>query len=228
MIMNETDGIQENQIKILLINEIQLISNVIAASLEDEPDIHIAECVSTVEEGLQIIQEQKIDVVLVSTRLPNSGALQFIKQVTRDTPSTKVLVFGLTEDKKHVIQFVEAGASGIVSKDDSISELLKTIRAASDDRAIVSSEIAAALMYRLSEVTRLLMDCSDSYPDEANLTPRELEILEMIGDKMTNQQIADALVIEVGTVKNHVHHILEKLGVHSRKDARAYLAFIND
>jgi NarL family two-component system response regulator LiaR len=226
--MNEVNGSQGNQIRILLINEIQLISNVIAASLADEPDIHIAECVSTVEEGLRIIQEQKIDVVLVSTRLPNRGALQFTKNVTRANPATKVLVFGLTEDKKHVIQFVEAGASGIVSKDDSINELLDTIRAANDDRAILSSEIASALMHRLSEVTRLLMDCSDSYPDEANLTPRELEVLEMIGEKMSNQQIADELIIEVGTVKNHVHNILAKLGVHSRRDARAYLAFIND
>lgn len=226
--MNENQAFQGNQIRILLINEIQLISNVIAASLEDEPDIYIAECVSTIEEGLQIIQEQAIDVVLVSTRLPNRGALQFTKKVTRDNPATKVLVFGLTEDKKHVIQFVEAGASGIVSKDHSITELLDTIRAANDDKAILSSEIASALMHRLSEVTRLLMDCSDSYPEEANLTPRELEVLEMIGVKMTNQQIADKLVIEVGTVKNHVHNILEKLGVHSRKDARAYLAFIND
>lgn len=226
--MNEENGFQGNQIRILLINEIQLISNVIAASLADEPDIHISECVSSVEDGLRIIQEQEIDVVLVSTSLPNRGALQFTKQVNSYTPSTKVLVFGLTIDKKHVVQFVEAGASGIVSKDDSISELLETIRAARDDRAIVSSEIAAALMHRLSEVTRLLMDCSDSYPDEANLTPRELEVLEMIGDKKSNRQIADELFIEVGTVKNHVHNILEKLDVTSRKDARAYLAFINE
>lgn len=226
--MNENYGFQGNQIKILLINEIQLISNVIAASLEDEPDIHIAECVSSIEEGLRIIQEQEIDVVLVSIRLPNSGALQFTKKVTLDNPETKVLVMGLSEDKKQVIQFVEAGASGVVSKDDSITELLNTIRAANNEKAFVSPELASALMHRLSEVTRLLMDCSDSFPDEANLTPRELEILEMIGNKMTNRQIADELVIEVGTVKNHVHSILEKLGVHRREDARAYLAFINE
>jgi DNA-binding NarL/FixJ family response regulator len=226
--MNENYGFQGNQIRILLINEIQLISNVIAASLEDEPDIHIAECVSSIEEGLRIIQEQEIDVVLVSIRLSNSGALQFTRKVTMDNPETKVLVLGLSEDKKQVIQFVEAGASGVVSKDDSITELLETIRAANNEKAFVSPELASALMHRLSEVTRLLMDCSDSFPEEANLTPRELEILEMIGNKMTNRQIADELVIEVGTVKNHVHSILEKLGVHSREDARAYLAFINE
>ena len=226
--MTEENGSYRDQIRILLINEIQLISNVIAASLEDEPDIHIAECVSSVEEGLRIIQEEEIDVVLVSIRLPNRGALQFTKKVTMDNPETKVLVLGLSEDKKQIIQFVEAGASGVVSKDDLITELLKTIRAANNERAYVSPELASALMHRLSEVTRLLMDCSDSYPDEANLTPREMEILEMIGNKMTNRQIAEELVIEVGTVKNHVHSILEKLGVHSRKDARAYLAIITD
>lgn len=128
--MDEKNGFQGNQIRILLINEIQLISNVIAASLEDEPDIHIADCVSSIEDGLRIIQDQEIDVVLVSIRLPNRGALQFTKMVTNDNPETKVLVLGLSEDKKQVIQYVEAGAAGVVSKDDSITELLETIRAA--------------------------------------------------------------------------------------------------
>ena len=226
--MTQMKEAQDYEIRILLVNDIQLISNVIAASLEDEPDITIVDCVSSPEDALRSIQEQEIDVALVSTRLPNQGALEFTKKVAKFSPSTKVLALGLSEDKNQVLRFIEAGASGFVLKDNSVSELMENIRAAKDKKAFVSPEIASAIMNRLTELTQLLLDCGNSFPDEADLTPRELEILELIGRRMTNQQIAGELVIEVGTVKNHVHSILNKLDVGSRSDASAYLAFINE
>jgi len=211
---------QDYEIRILLVNDIQLISNVIAASLEDEPDITIVDCVSSAEDALRSIQEQEIDVALVSTRLPNQGALEFTKKIAKFSPSTKVLALGLSEDKNQVLRFIEAGASGFVLKDNSVNELIENIRAAKDKKAFISPEIASAIMDRLTELTQLLLDCGNSFPDEANLTPRELEILELVGRRMTNQQIAGELVIEVGTVKNHVHSILNKLDVGSRSGSR--------
>lgn len=226
--MTQIKEAQDYEIRILLVNDIQLISNVIAASLEDEPDITIVDCVSSPEDALKSIQEHEIDVALVSTRLPNQGALEFTKNIAKFSPSTKVLALGLSEDKNQVLRFIEAGASGFVLKDNSVDELIENIRAAKDKKAFVSPEIASAIMNRLTELTQLLLDCGNSFPDEADLTPRELEILELIGRRMTNQQIAGELVIEVGTVKNHVHSILNKLDVGSRSDASAYLAFINE
>ena len=226
--MTQMKEAQDYEIRILLVNDIQLISNVIAASLEDEPDITIVDCVSSPEDALKSIQEHEIDVALVSTRLPNQGALEFTKNIAKFSPSTKVLALGLSEDKNQVLRFIEAGASGFVLKDNSVDELIENIRAAKDKKAFVSPEIASAIMNRLTELTQLLLDCGNSFPDEADLTPRELEILELIGRRMTNQQIAGELVIEVGTVKNHVHSILNKLDVGSRSDASAYLAFINE
>ena len=226
--MTQMKEARNYEIRILLVNDIQLISNVIAASLEDEPDITIVDCVSSAEDALRSIQEQEIDVALVSTRLPNQGALEFTKNIAKISPSTKVLALGLSEDKNQVLRFIEAGASGFVLKDNSVDELIENIRAAKDKKAFVSPEIASAIMNRLTELTQLLLDCGNSFPDEADLTPRELEILELISRRMTNQQIAGELVIEVGTVKNHVHSILNKLDVGSRSDASAYLAFINE
>jgi len=226
--MTQIKEAQDYEIRILLVNDIQLISNVIAASLEDEPDITIVDCVSSPEDALKSIQEHEIDVALVSTRLPNQGALEFTKNIAKFSPSTKVLALGLSEDKNQVLRFIEAGASGFVLKDNSVDELIENIRAAKDKKAFVSPEIASAIMNRLTELTQLLLDCGNSFPDEADLTPRELEILELIGRRMSNQQIAGELVIEVGTVKNHVHSILNKLDVGSRGDASAYLAFINE
>ena len=214
------------QIHILLVNEIRLMGNVITAALEDEPDIHVVGCVTNPEEALKIVQENRVDVALVSTRLPDLGALKLTNAITKIAPSTTVLALGLTEEKTRVLRYVEAGASGYILKDDLLDDLVSTVRAAQEGKVFISPQIAAAVLERLSELARMFSDVENNVTDPAGLTPREIEVLELIGKDMTNQEIADHLVIEVGTVKNHVHSILDKLNVSSRGDAAAYLAFI--
>ena len=213
-------------IHILLVNEILLMGNVIAAALEDEPDIIVVGRVTNIEDALKLVQEKDVDVALVSTRLPDQGALKLTSAITDLAPDTKVLALGLTEEKKRVLRYVEAGATGYVLKNDSLDDLIENVRAAVDDKVFVSPKIAAAMMERLSDLAQMFSDVENSVTDDAGLTPRELEVLELIGEGLTNQQISEQLVIEIGTVKNHVHSILEKLNVGSRGEAAAYLAFI--
>ena len=213
-------------IRILLVNEILLMGNVIAAALEDEPDIIVVGRVTNIEDALKLVQEKDVDVALVSTRLPDQGALKLTSAITDLAPDTKVLALGLTEEKKRVLRYVEAGATGYVLKNDSLDDLIENVRAAVDDKVFVSPKIAAAMMERLSDLAQMFSDVENSVTDDAGLTPRELEVLELIGEGLTNQQISEQLVIEIGTVKNHVHSILEKLNVGSRGEAAAYLAFI--
>jgi len=213
-------------IRILLVNEIPLMGNVIAAALEDEPDIIVVGRVTNVDDALKLVQEKEVDVALVSTRLPDQGALKLTSAITDLVPDTKVLALGLTEEKKRVLRYVEAGATGYVLKNDSLDDMIENVRAAVDDKVFVSPKIAAAMMERLSDLAQMFSDVENSVTDDAGLTPRELEVLELIGEGLTNQQISEQLVIEVGTVKNHVHSILEKLNVGSRGEAAAYLAFI--
>lgn len=216
----------EHKINLLLVNETRLMGNVIAAALEGEPDINVIACVTNIEDAMQIVRERDIDVALVSTRLPDLGALKLTNAITELTPSTKVLALGLTEEKQHVLRYVEAGATGYVLKDDSLEGMIETIRAVREGKVFVSPQIAAAIMERLSSLARLFSDVENSVAETTDLTSRELEVLQLIGEGQTNQQIAEHLVIEVGTVKNHVHNILDKLHVSSRGEAAAYLAFI--
>jgi DNA-binding NarL/FixJ family response regulator len=216
----------ERRINLLLVNESRLMGSVIAAALEDAADIYVVARATDTETALRIVQEQAVDVALVSTRLPEQGALSLTRAIAVNTPATKVLALGLTEERQRVLRYVEAGATGYVLKDDSLENLIETVRAAQDGKVFVSPEIAAALMERLSELAHLFSGIETSIAETATLTPRELEVLKLIGEGLTNQQIADEMVIEVGTVKNHVHNILEKLKVNSRGEAVAYLAFI--
>jgi RNA polymerase sigma factor (sigma-70 family) len=212
-------------IRVLLVNEIRLMSNVIAATLEDESDIQVVGSATTVEQALNLAEN--CDVVLISTRLPNEGALELIRALNAECPEVKSLVLGLAESEEEILQYIEVGARGYVLKDDSVQELLRNIRAASSGEAMISPEIAAALMNRVNELAQVFAEAA-AIPDAVDLTPREHEVLQLIGQDLTNQEIADQLVIEVGTVKNHVHRILQKLNVNSREDAAAYWAIIND
>ena len=224
--MSEMSEQPERQINLLLVNETRLMGNVIAAALEDEPDIHVIACVTNIDDAMQIVREKEVDVALVSTRLPDQGALKLTSAITELTPSTKVLALGLTEEKQRVLRYVEAGATGYILKDDSLEDMIETVRAAQDGKVFVSPQIAAALMERLSVLAHMFSGIENSVSDTAGLTSRELEVLQLIGNGLTNQRIAEQLVIEVGTVKNHVHNILDKLNVSSRGEAAAYLAFI--
>ena len=221
--MNEPHG---HRINLLLVNETLLMGNVIAAALEGEPDINIVGCVVSIDEALDIVREKEVDVALVSTRLPDLGALKLTNAITELKPSTKVLALGLTEEKQSVLRYVEAGATGYVLKDDSLEDLIETVRAAQDGKVFVSPQIAAAIMERLSGLARLFSDVENNITNATDLTARELEVLKLISEGQTNQQIAEQLVIEIGTVKNHVHNILDKLNVSSRREAAAYLALI--
>jgi len=216
----------ERKINLLLVNETRLMGNVIAAALEDEPDIHVTACVTNIEDAMKFVQEKEVDIALVSTRLPDQGALKLTSAITELTPSTKVLALGLTEEKQRVLRYLEAGATGYILKDDSLEDLIETVRAAQDGKVFISPQIAAALVERLSDLAHMFSGIENSVSDTAGLTSRELEVLQLIGEGLTNQRIAEYLVIEVGTVKNHVHNILDKLNVSSRGEAAAFLAFI--
>jgi two-component system nitrate/nitrite response regulator NarL len=217
---------EHHRINLLLVNETRLMGNVIAAALEGESDINVVGCVISMDDAMKIVREKEVDVALVSTRLPDLGALKLTNAITELKPSTKVLALGLTEEKQNVLRYVEAGATGYVLKDDSLEDLIETVRAAQDGKVFVSPQIAAAIMERLSGLARIFSDVENNITNATDLTSRELEVLKLISEGRTNQQIAENLVIEIGTVKNHVHNILDKLHVSSRRDSAAYLALI--
>lgn len=210
-------------IRVFVVNEIKLICNVMAATLEDFEDLEVVGSAITVEAIPEDLRE--IDVMLVSTSLPEQGALRLIAGLREQDVDVKVLVVGLAESEAEILQYVEAGADGYVLKDESVEELVRHIRALSRGEALVSPEIASRLITRVSELAQMAPSSLD-LGASADLTPREHEVLELIGQEMSNQEIATRLVIELGTVKNHVHSILQKLNVTNRQDASAYLAVI--
>ena len=216
-----------NPIKVLLVIDLPLIGNIFTSVLDDEPDMKVVGCVDSIQAALVCIRSQEVNVALVSVGLPEQGAVQLTRTIVDQTPSTKVLVLGLSEeDNRETLRYIEAGAAGYILKDSSLNELTETIRLSQRGEAQVSTQMVWAMMERLSNLARMFSTVENKIDRDAQLTSRELEVLQFIGEGLTNQEIATRLVVEVGTVKNHVHSILEKLNVNNRDEAASYLAFI--
>lgn len=205
-------------IRTLIVDDNRITGTVLSAVLSEEPDIEIVGVVGSIEETVEKIE--RCDVIIVSTGIPEESALEIARMsVSGETP-VKALVMGIPESEDIILRYIEAGAAGFVLKDDSIEGLVDTMHAVCNGEAIIPPNLAAKLMNRVAELARAY-DGAGALESDQNeeLTRREQEVLDLISDGRTNQEIADTLIIELGTVKNHVHNILKKLNVTTRREA---------
>lgn len=208
-------------IEVFIVNECWSVCNMIAAKLMNEADIGVGGMAMSVVETLDLIDRvNRCDVILVSAKLPNDGALKLLRSLKR-VCSAKPLLTSLAGDTEDVLEYVEAGVAGYVLDIDPLDELARNVRAVHSGKALVSPRLAASLIRRIAELAavRPALDVNENVAFD--LTPREREVIDLIGDGLSNQEIAHRLVISVGTVKNHVHNILQKLEVDTRHDAAA-------
>jgi DNA-binding NarL/FixJ family response regulator len=208
-------------LRIAIVDDIQLFRDCVAAVLADTPGCEVTAEANTVTEGLERCRGQAPDIYLVSISLPRDEALELTRWVSREQPGSKVLLLGSDDDDPtQVLECIEAGAAGYVSRRSSLAELKKSLQALLQGETLVSPRLTHSVFLRLAEVSgRKLGDRSGQGPV---LTARELEILELVADGLSNKEIAKKLIISLHTVKNHVHNILEKLEVGGRYAAVTY------
>jgi DNA-binding NarL/FixJ family response regulator len=215
-------------IRIIVVHQAKLIANIIASVLSEEPDIHVVSTAVSVEDALGKLELSNANMVLAAANLPDDGALALTEAVTASHSDTNVLIIGVPKSESIILQYVIAGAAGYVLKDVPVERLLDNVRAAHQDEALISPTIAAALMTHVAELSQISTQYTLNPEAVADLTNREREVLTLIDEGLTNQEIAERLFIEVGTVKNHVHNILKKLDVTSREEAASYLSLLDD
>jgi DNA-binding NarL/FixJ family response regulator len=208
-------------IRVLIVDNNRLSGDIFSAILEEQPDIEVvgrAKSISEAQMNLRLA-----DVVLLSTTLPEDEAYRLTRLIYKGGYQARVLILGQSETNKMIIRYLEAGAHGYISREDSVEAYFHTIRSIFRGKAILSPDLVSDLISRFTELSSSLEGFLPFQSKIACLTPREREILKLIGRDYTNQDIAKTLIIEVGTVKNHVHNILSKLNVNSRREAAGYL-----
>lgn len=208
-------GKPKNVIRVLIISAIRLYRDGLAQVLGRDDRVQVFGAFDTIERSMQQRPESgRPDVVLLDTTDPD--ALKDMRLVSAEFPGAKVVALGVARDDGDVIACAEAGIAGYVFRDASIDELFATVESAARGELRCSPEMAATLLRRVANLARY-----GGSAGAANVTRREREILDLIDRGYSNKQIAAQLFIEVATVKNHIHNILEKLDVRTRAEAAA-------
>lgn len=196
--------------RVLVVDDHEVLASSLARVLDDEPDLMSVGVAGTLERARSMIVTTAPDVVLLDHRLPDGDGVAAISELRALRPSIKVVVLTASAADHVLVAAIEAGASGFVSKSRSLGELTAAVRAAATGEAVISPELLARLLPRLSPSGR---------PRHQELTEREREVLGLVADGLSNAVIAERLVVSVHTVRNHVANLSAKLGAHSKLEA---------
>lgn len=178
---------------------------------------HVTHHTDDLEEALAKVEEHRPDVLLIDLNGPDEAATELVRGTRTKFPDVRIVVLGQCNTETAILRCIEAGAGACVSKESSLDELCQVIQRVLQGEAIYSPQIAYSMFARLAELSR---ERARSERVEAlELTPREMEILQLIAAGLSNRKIADKLALSIYTVKNHVHHILDKLQVQDRREA---------
>jgi two-component system, NarL family, nitrate/nitrite response regulator NarL len=204
-------------VRVVVVGTVRLYREGLALSLADRGGFEVLTSVSEPELAIAAVQEHRPDIVLMDISLP--GAHSLVREVRATESGTRVVAFAVSETADAVLACAEAGIAGYVPADGSVDDLTYTLRRAVRGEIRVPPRIAGAIFQRLAALSAPTAQTESVY----QLTPRELEILDLIAEGLANKQIARRLSIRVATVKNNVHHIHEQLGVTTRGAAAARL-----
>ncbi len=183
-----------------------------------EPAVTVVAAAADVAAMDDDVRTSEPDVLLVDVALP--GARSAVLRLIAALPALKVVALGEFQESDEVIAYAEAGVAGFVTRDQALDELVATLESVVRGHLHCPPHIAAALLQRVASVAARRSPMHDGR--RGRLTVRELEIVALLESGLSNKQIAGQLSIEVPTVKNHVHNILEKLQVSSRADAASW------
>ena len=200
-------------IRVVVVDDHELFRGGLVGLLE-ERGIQVVGEAPLAATGIQLVMDLSPDVVLMDLNMPGMSGIEATQRLTAAAPLVRVVVLTVMANERNVMDVVLAGACGYLLKDAPIDQIVEGIRAAARGESLISPGIASQLMRRLREPQNV-----EPALATADLTPRELEVLELLARGMDNPQIAKTLFLSQHTVKNHVSSILVKLQVQNRIQA---------
>jgi DNA-binding NarL/FixJ family response regulator len=201
-------------IGIFLIDDHTVLRQAVRLMLEAEPGLTVVGEAGDADEGVRGVAAAKPDVAIVDLKLPGTPGLAAIPKLLAASPDTALIVFTMYNNPAYVHEAMQAGASAYVLKSASKEELLRAVNAVHAGSGFLQAEITKPLLRRLAREARL--GVGRSAP-----SARELQVLELLGEGNSNKEIAQKLAISDETVKTHLRHLYEKLGVSDRAQAVA-------
>ena len=202
-------------IRVLIVEDQTLVREGLEKLLDLADDITVVDRAADGEEALEKLSKSSPDVILLDVRMPKMTGIDFLKAQQSVGDSTPAILLTTFDDDSALLNGIRLGARGYLLKDVSLAKLTEAIRLVANGGTMISPVVTERLLRGLKNTT--LSGTSDY--DTEHLTERETEILRLMSGGYSNREIASALVISEGTVKNHVSNILGKLGVRDRTRA---------
>ncbi len=218
-------SVNENESKssrIVIVDDHDFVRAGIKLMLSGERDFQIVGEVANGREALELCRRVRPELALMDVRMPEMDGLAATRAIKQQSPTISILMLTMHENQDYLLEAIRAGAAGYVLKDASQQELATAIRKVLEGEVALNRKLSTKLLQRLANEKRGPAD-TPSEPKRVqlarSLTPRELEVLELLALGDTNRDIAESFVISLGTVKNHVEHIIAKLEVSDRTQA---------
>ena len=232
--------------RVLIVDDQRLMQDGLKTILDLEEDIEVIGTCSSGEEAIVACEENYVDIVLMDIRMPGLNGVEATKVIIKNNPSIKILILTTFDDDEYIVEGLKNGATGYMLKDIGGDNLIEAIRAVYKDEYVLPSKIAQKLVKRISlskgfenkngiVIEKPMFKASEdtktqNINEEHNkvkeisiFTEREIEIAKMLSEGFTNKQIASALFLSEGTIKNNVSNIYSKIEISDRTAAALYL-----
>ncbi len=204
-------------ITITIVDDNRLVREALTAMLDRVPDLRV---VGTGIADPAFIVEAKPDVLLLDVGLKDDDSLGVAAALCKQAPATKIIVMDVIPMNEDIVQFVNAGVSGFVLKDTTFDEFVATIRSVAAGGKVLPPRMAESLFAQIANTAA--MNNREHVLEDVRMTKREREVIELIGEGLSNKEIAQRLNIAAHTVKSHVRNVMEKLALHTRLQIAAY------
>ena len=204
------------QVRVLIVDDDDLMRAGLQSVLSSDPSIELVGEAADGDAGVAAARKLRPDVVLMDVRMPGLDGIAATRELTAAVPDTKVVILTTFEDDDYIFSGLEAGAAGFLLKRTRPEELIKAIHTIADGDSLLSPSVTSRVITRM---TREPVQDERALKKIDHLTPREQEVLVLIGQGLSNGEIASQLVVEESTVKTHVKRILQKLALRDRVQA---------
>jgi two-component system NarL family response regulator len=204
------------KIRLLIAEDETVVRMALARLLATEEGIEVVGQAADGEIAADLVRRLKPDVVLTDLSMPGMDGVSAARQIKQDLPECAIVVLTIHHDDDHLFAAIKAGASGYVLKDAPPEQMVEAIRAAARGEGFIGPSLVGRVLAEFARVSRLRAAAKEVF---AELTRRELEVLELVGNGLRNKDIAERLFLSEKTVKNHISSIFLKLQVNGRTEA---------
>lgn len=200
------------KITVVLAEDHAVVRQATAEIIHHQPDMEVVGQAGTGAEAVHLARCVRPDVVVMDIAMPHVDGLEATRQIRDDCADTRVLVLTAREEEHYVVELLRAGAVGYLSKTAGLDDLLQAIRAVARGESVLAPAAVSVVVRRLKDETKQTQEPSP-------LTNRELQVLSLVAEGLTNRDIGRQLSISLRTVEAHLTHIYDKLDVGSRTEA---------